>query len=69
MKSKRPVDCYTCTFDKEKYMKKTTMFWIRVGVAVMVILLLWWLFVAILADADEELAWSICEKTLQMIHG
>lgn len=45
------------------------MFWIRVGVAVMVILLLWWLFVAILADADEELAWSICEKTLQMIHG
>ncbi len=44
-------------------------FWIRIGVAVMVILLLWWLFVAILADADAELVWMNCEKNLQIIRG
>lgn len=50
-------------------MKKGTIFGIRVGVAIMVILLLWWLFVAILADADAELVWQNCEKSLRMMYG
>lgn len=34
-------------------------FWIRLGVSVLIVLLLWWLYVAILLneDATEELSW------------
>ncbi len=31
-------------------------FWIRLGVALLIVLLLWWLYVAILVDEDEGLA-------------
>ena len=31
-------------------------FWIRLGVALLIVLLLWWLYVAILVDEDEALA-------------
>lgn len=31
-------------------------FWIRLGVAILIVLLLWWLYVAILVDEDEGLA-------------
>lgn len=31
-------------------------FWIRLGVALLIVLLLWWLYVAILVDEDEAFA-------------
>lgn len=31
-------------------------FWIRLGVALLIVLLLWWLYVAILVGEDEGLA-------------
>lgn len=30
-------------------------FWIRLGVALLIVLLLWWLYVAILVNEDENL--------------
>ena len=30
-------------------------FWIRLGVSLLIVLLLWWLYVAILVDEDEAL--------------
>ena len=34
-------------------------FWVRLGVAVLIVLLLWWLYVAILLNEEEtdELSW------------
>ena len=43
-------------------------FWIRLGVALLIVLLLWWLYMAILIDEDEALAlvemWSLVGYTL-----
>lgn len=35
-------------------------FWIRLGVALLIVLLLWWLYMAILVDEDEALALVEC---------
>ncbi len=42
-------------------------FWIRLGVAVLIVLLLWWLYVAVLLneDAEEELS-SISSYSLSI---
>ena len=32
--------------------------WIRVGVLLLIVLLLWWLYVTILVEEDEGLAWG-----------
>lgn len=32
-------------------------FWIRLGVILLIVLLLWWLYMAMIVDEDEAFAW------------
>ena len=41
-------------------------FWIRLGVALLIVLLLWWLYMAILIDEDEALALVECGVSLHI---
>lgn len=41
-------------------------FWIRLGVALLIVLLLWWLYVAILVDEDEALDLVECGVSLDI---
>ncbi|MBR2360934.1 MAG: hypothetical protein IKJ42_04855 [Bacteroidaceae bacterium] len=41
-------------------------FWIRLGVALLIVLLLWWLYMAILVDEDEALALVECGVSLDI---
>lgn len=42
-------------------------FWIRLGVALLIILLLWWLYMAMVVDEDEAFAladiWNLLSRT------
>lgn len=44
-------------------------FWIRLGVALLIVLLLWWLYVAILVDEDEAFAFIgiLSDSVVRMI--
>ena len=41
-------------------------FWIRLGVSLLIVLLLWWLYVTILVDEDEALALVECVALLDV---
>ena len=41
-------------------------FWIRLGVSLLIVLLLWWLYVTILVDEDEALALVDCVALLDV---